>query len=70
LGHLSSGLKSQPEMLATAAPSTKLPGVTLDYMASHGVDWWATAEDVPMPDNRVTLHAVRRDHAQLHAEQP
>jgi choline dehydrogenase-like flavoprotein len=57
MGHLSSGLKSQPEMLATAAPSTKLPGVglTLDYMASHGVDWWATTEDLPMPDNRVTL---------------
>jgi choline dehydrogenase-like flavoprotein len=57
MGHLSSGLKSQPEMLATAAPSTKLPGVgiTLDYMAQHGVDWWATTEDLPMPDNRVTL---------------
>ena len=57
MGHLSSGLKSQPEMLATAAPSTKLPGIglTLDYMASHGVDWWATTEDLPMPDNRVTL---------------
>ena len=57
MGHLSSGLKSQPEQLATAAPSTKLPGVgiTLDYMASHGVDWWATTEDLPTPDNRVTL---------------
>ena len=57
MGHLSSGLKSQPEMLATAAPSTRLPGVgiTLDYMASHGVDWWATTEDLPMPENRVTL---------------
>jgi choline dehydrogenase-like flavoprotein len=57
MGHLSSGLKSQPEMLATAAPSTKLPGVglTLDFMAKHGVDWWATTEDLPMPDNRVTL---------------
>ena len=57
MGHLSSGLKSQPEMLATAAPSTRLPGVglTLDVMAKHGVDWWATTEDLPMPDNRVTL---------------
>jgi choline dehydrogenase-like flavoprotein len=57
MGHLSSGLKSQPEMLATAAPSTKLPGVglTLDYMAEHGVDWWATTEDLPMVHNRVTL---------------
>jgi choline dehydrogenase-like flavoprotein len=57
MGHLSSGLKSKPEMLATAAPSTKLPGVglTLEFMASHGVDWWATTEDLPMPDNRVTL---------------
>jgi choline dehydrogenase-like flavoprotein len=46
-------------MLATAAPSRKLPGVglTLDFMAKHGVDWWATTEDLPMPDNRVTLMA-------------
>ena len=57
LGHFSTGLKSQPEQLETEAPSTLLPGVglTLDYMARHSVDWWATTEDLPDPNNRVTL---------------
>jgi len=30
----------------------------MEEMASHSVDWWFTAEDLALPDNRVT---VRQD---------
>jgi choline dehydrogenase-like flavoprotein len=36
---------------------------TFDAIASHSVDWWLTAEDLPDPNNRVTL---RGDSIQLH----
>jgi choline dehydrogenase-like flavoprotein len=49
--------KSHPEELEGAAPSKRLPGIsmTLDYMAQHSVDWWVMTEDLPRPDNRVSL---------------
>jgi hypothetical protein len=31
------------------------PGFTLDLMAKHSIDFWLTSEDLPDPDNRVTL---------------
>ena len=31
------------------------PGWTLDLMAKHSMDFWLTSEDLPDPDNRVTL---------------
>ena len=31
------------------------PGFTLDLMARHSLDFWLTSEDLPAPDNRVTL---------------
>jgi choline dehydrogenase-like flavoprotein len=35
---------------------TKLvPGWSLETAARHAVDFWLTTEDLPMPDNRVTL---------------
>jgi choline dehydrogenase-like flavoprotein len=35
---------------------TKLaPTWTLDEAAGHAVDWWLTTEDLPKPDNRVTV---------------
>jgi choline dehydrogenase-like flavoprotein len=35
---------------------TKLvPGWSLDEAAKHAVDFWLTTEDLPMPDNRVTV---------------
>ncbi len=35
---------------------TKLaPRWTLDDVAKHAVDWWLTTEDLPRPDNRVTV---------------
>jgi choline dehydrogenase-like flavoprotein len=29
--------------------------MTLDVMAKHSLDFWLTSEDLPAPDNRVTL---------------
>ena len=35
---------------------TKLaPRWTLDRMARHAIDFWLSTEDLPMPDNRVTV---------------
>ncbi len=31
------------------------PHWSLDDVAGHSVDWWLTTEDVPKPDNRVTV---------------
>ena len=31
------------------------PRWSLDDVAGHSVDWWLTTEDVPKPDNRVTV---------------
>ena len=31
------------------------PGFTLDLMAKHSLDFWLTSEDLPDPNNRVTL---------------
>ena len=47
------------------------PGWTLEKMAEHAVDFWLTTEDLPEPDNRVTLRRPRRGGgAPLHLEQP
>lgn len=35
--------------------ATLLPDKTAAEMAAHSVDFWLTAEDLPLPDNRVTL---------------
>jgi choline dehydrogenase-like flavoprotein len=32
-----------------------VPGLTLDVMAKHSLDFWLTSEDLPEPENRVTL---------------
>ncbi len=31
------------------------PGWSVDDVGEHSVDWWLTTEDLPMPDNRVTV---------------
>ncbi len=42
---------------------TKLaPHWTLKDAADHSVDWWLTTEDVPKPDNRVTVDAEGKVH--------
>ncbi len=36
------------------------PGLLLDEAATHSVDWWLTNEDLPLPQNRVTLDSQGR----------
>jgi choline dehydrogenase-like flavoprotein len=49
--------KSNAEAMKGEEPMlTKLaPHWSLDDVAHHAVDFWLTTEDLPMPDNRVTL---------------
>jgi choline dehydrogenase-like flavoprotein len=43
------------EMMKGDAPPLT-PGFVLDTMKQHAVPWWLTTEDLPDPENRVTLH--------------
>jgi choline dehydrogenase-like flavoprotein len=54
MGHIQLLGKSNKDMLALDAPGFT-PGMALDVMASHSIDWWMTGEDLPDPDNRVTV---------------
>ena len=54
LGHLQMLGKSDLEQLRSGAP-TFAPGMALDAMAKHSIDFWLTSEDLPDPNNRVTL---------------
>jgi choline dehydrogenase-like flavoprotein len=54
LGHISFVGKLDAETLSAGAPAL-VPGMTLDLMAKHSLDFWLTSEDLPDPNNRVTL---------------
>jgi choline dehydrogenase-like flavoprotein len=54
LGHIQMLGKSDKNMLRAGAPWFA-PGVALDYMARHALDFWLTSEDLPLPENRVTV---------------
>ncbi len=43
------------EMMKGDAPPLT-PGFVLNEMKQHAVPWWLTTEDLPDPENRVTLH--------------
>jgi len=47
-------LEGKYDTLKAGAPAIA-PGWTLDLMARHSLDFWLTSEDLPAPDNRVTL---------------
>jgi choline dehydrogenase-like flavoprotein len=51
--------KSDGDMLRAEAPAWALikPEFALDELARHAVDFWVQSEDLPHPDNRVTLDA-------------
>jgi choline dehydrogenase-like flavoprotein len=57
--------KSKGPMFRDDAPRFA-PGFTLDQMARHAVDFWLTSEDLPLPQNRVTLNS--KNEIQLHYE--
>ena len=57
MGHISFVGKLDGETLKGGAPALT-PGWTLDAMARHSLDFWLTSEDLPDPDNRVTLDSA------------
>ena len=54
LGNIQMLGKSKGPMFRDDAPRFA-PGFTLDLMARHAVDFWLTTEDLPRPENRVTI---------------
>lgn len=54
MGHISFVGKLDGVTLAAGAPRL-VPGFTLDLMAKRSLDFWLTSEDLPDPENRVTL---------------
>lgn len=56
MGHISFVGKLDGVTLEGGAPAIA-PGWTLNLMARHSLDFWLTSEDLPDPNNRVTLNA-------------
>jgi choline dehydrogenase-like flavoprotein len=54
MGHISFVGKLDADTLSAGAPAIA-PGWTLDLMAKHSLDFWLTSEDLPDPNNRVTI---------------
>jgi choline dehydrogenase-like flavoprotein len=73
LGNIQMVGKSQADMYRGEKPlETKLaPTRTLQGMARHAVDFWLSTEDLPRPENRVTLERdgnVRLSYRQTNGE--
>ena len=73
LGNIQMVGKSQADMYRGEKPlETKLaPQRTLERMARHAVDFWLSTEDLPRPENRVTLDRdgnVRLSYTQTNEE--
>ena len=54
MGHVSMIGKTDANILRAGAPRFA-PGWTLEQMAAHTLSFWLTSEDLPAPENRVTL---------------
>lgn len=54
MGHVQMLGKVNKDMMAMDAPKFA-PGRALEDLASHSVDWWLTAEDLPERNNRVKV---------------
>jgi choline dehydrogenase-like flavoprotein len=54
LGHIQMLGKSDRGILRAGAPWFA-PGLALDYIAGHAIDFWLTTEDLPLADNRITV---------------
>jgi len=61
LGHIQMLGKTDGQMLRAGAPFPT-PGFVLEYVARRAVDFWLTTEDLPNPNNRVTLDRSGRVH--------
>src|SRR6266567_1900983 len=55
MGHISFVGKLDADTLRAGAPKIA-PGWSLELMAKHSLDFWLTSEDLPDPNNRVTLN--------------
>jgi choline dehydrogenase-like flavoprotein len=55
MGHISFVGKLDAVTLRAGAPAIA-PGFTLELMAKHSLDFWLTSEDLPDPNNRVTIN--------------
>ena len=55
MGHISFVGKLDADTLKAGAPAIA-PGWSLDLMAKHSLDFWLTSEDLPDPNNRVTVN--------------
>ncbi len=53
IGHIQLLGKATEGLLKADKPEA--PRFILKWMADHSVDWWFTTEDLPHPENRVTL---------------
>lgn len=54
LGHIQMLGKSDEHQIKADSP-VPAPGFTFELMAKHAVDFWLTSEDLPDPENRVTV---------------
>jgi choline dehydrogenase-like flavoprotein len=59
MGHISFVGKLDADALRAGAPAIA-PNFTLEMMATHSLDFWLTSEDLPDPNNRVTLDSEGR----------
>ena len=71
LGNIQMVGKSVAPMFRGEQPGeTRLaPDWTLERIARHAIDFWLSTEDLPRPENRVTLDRDGGRPAHLHAEQ-
>ncbi len=53
IGHIQLLGKATEGLLKADKP--EVPSFILKWMAEHSVDWWFTTEDLPKPENRVTV---------------
>ena len=73
MGNIQMVGKSQSQMFRGEKPmETKLaPEWTLERIARHAIDFWLSTEDLPSPDNRVTLEPdgnVKLTYTETNAE--
>ena len=71
LGNIQMVGKSQAPMFRGEKPGeTKLaPQWTLERVARHAIDFWLSTEDLPMPENRVTVDREGRLTLELHGDE-
>ncbi len=55
MGHISMIGRTDASILRAGAPRL-VPGMTLEIMADHALSFWLTSEDLPDPNNRVSLN--------------